>query len=130
MMTKSITIVVYKRNFLRTDWHQDLDVAAIERYSAELNEEFAQFGWQVSFRLDEEQSVDVRGYGDLLNAVRLRATGSSHSNPCLGHVIGISADCDPLTDIRRGINRIIFAPETIEPEAAFKHVCHNCGCGC
>ena len=129
-MNKSITIVVYNRNFLRPDWRQDLDVAAIEQLAIDLNDEFRQFDWQIRFLRDEEQAVDVRGYGDLLNAVRLRATGSSHSNPCLGHVIGSSAACDPLADIRRGINRIVFAPETIEPESAFKKVCHNCGCGC
>ena len=129
-MNKSISIVVYNRNFLRPDWRQDLDVVAIERLAVELNIEFRQFGWQVCFLRDSAHSVDVKGYGDLLNAVRLRATGSSHSNPCLGHVIGASASCDPLIDIKRGINRLVFAPETIEPESAYKKVCHNCGCGC
>jgi hypothetical protein len=129
-MDKSITIVVYQRNFLRADWRQDLDLDAIERLAGELNEEFRQFDWQIRFLLDLEQSVDVRGYHDLLNAVRLRATGSALGNPCLGHIIGASADCDPLADIKRGINRIVFAPETIEPESAYKTVCHNCGCGC
>ena len=129
-MNKSITIVVYNRNFTRSDWQQDLDVAAIERLAVVLNDEFQQFDWQIGFLLDEAQSVEVRGYGDLLNAVRLRATGSTLGNPCLGHVIGASAACDPLADIKRGINRIVFAPETIEPESAYKTVCHNCGCGC
>jgi hypothetical protein len=129
-MNKSITIVVYNRNFLRSDWRQDLDVAKIQRLAEELNRELKQFDWQVDFLVDDSQSVDVRGYGDLLNAVRLRATGSAHSNPCLGHVIGPSSACDPIADIKRGINRIIFAPETIEPESAYKKVCHNCGCGC
>ncbi len=129
-MNKSITIVVYNRNFLRSDWRQDLDVVAIQRLAEQLNNEFSQFDWKVCFSIDDSQSVDVRGYGDLLNAVRLRATGSSHSNPCLGHVIGASTSCDPLADIKRGINRIVFAPETIEPESAYKKVCHNCGCGC
>lgn len=129
-MNNSINIVIYKRNFLRADWRQDLDVAEIERLALALDKELQPFDWQVGFVLDEEQSVDVRGYGDLLNAVRLRATGSAHSNPCLGHVIGASAACDPIADIKRGVNRIVFAPETIEPEAAHKTVCHNCGCGC
>jgi hypothetical protein len=129
-MNKSITIVVYQRNFLRPDWRHDLDVAAIKSLAEELNQELKPFCWQVGFCLDNERSVDVRGYGDLLNAVRLRTTGSAHSNPCLGHVIGASTSCDPLADIKRGINRIIFAPETIEPESAYKKICHNCGCGC
>ncbi len=129
-MPKSVSIVVYNRNFLRPDWRQDLDVIAIERLAVELNIEFQQFGWQVNFLHDSSYSVDVSGYGDLLNAVRLRATGSSHGNPCLGHVIGASTSCDPLADIKRGINRLVFAPETIEPESTYKKVCHNCGCGC
>ena len=129
-MNKSMNIVIYKRNFIRSDWQQDLDIEAISRLVEQLNVEFHQFDWQVALQIDKEQSVDVRGYGDLLNAVRLRATGSVHGNPCLGHVIGASAACDPLADIKRGINRIVFAPETIEPEAAHKTVCHNCGCGC
>ncbi len=105
-------------------------MAAIRTLTEDLNEEFRQFDWQVGLQVDDEQSVDVRGYGDLLNAIRLRATGSALGNPCLGHVIGASAACDPLADIKRGINRIVFAPETIEPAAENKTVCHNCGCGC
>ena len=129
-MNKSINIVIYKRNFLRSDWCQDLDLEAIRSLVEDLNTEFRQFDWQVGLQVDEAQSVDVRGYGDLLNAVRLRATGSTLGNPCLGHVIGASAACDPLADIKRGINRIVFAPETIEPAAENRAVCHNCGCGC
>lgn len=129
-MKKSINVVIYNRNFLRSDWRQDLDLEAIRALVEELNIEFRQFDWQVGLQVDEEQSVDVRGYGDLLNAVRLRATGSQLGNPCLGHVIGASAACDPLADIKRGINRIVFAPETIEPSVENRTVCHNCGCGC
>ena len=52
------------------------------------------------------------------------------SNLCLGHVIGASPNRDLLEDIRRGVNRVAFAPETVEPEGSSKIVCHNCGCGC
>ena len=127
---KSVTIVLYKRFFLRKDWQQDLDEERIETLAVDLNDELQPFGWQVRFQREEGHSVDVRGYGDLLNAVRLRVTGSQLGNPCLGHVIGASAACDPLADIRRGVNRLVFAPETIEPEDAYRKVCHNCGCGC
>jgi hypothetical protein len=33
-------------------------------------------------------------------------------------------------DLRRGVSRVAFAPEMIEPEGSNKVVCHNCGCGC
>ena len=37
---------------------------------------------------------------------------------------------DILEDLKRGINRVAFAPETVEPSGSDKVVCHNCGCGC
>ena len=45
--------------------------------------------------------------------------------------LGISVRyCDLFEDIRRGVSRVAFAPEMIEPEGENKAVCHNCGCGC
>ena len=79
---------------------------------------------------EEDVSVEIKGYGDLLNSIRLRSTEPGVGNPCLGHIIGESVDCDLLADIRRGVSRLAFAPDTIEPDAAHKKVCHNCGCGC
>lgn len=125
---KKLTIAVYARHFLRADWRQDINEEAIAVLAAELDAELGAFGWQVEYRLEPDIQVDVRGYADLLNAVRLRVGGAG--NPCLGHVIGASTACDPLADIRRGVNRLIFAPETIEPDGPDKRVCHNCGCGC
>ena len=77
-----------------------------------------------------ERRIEARGYGDLLNAVRIRSSKPGLGNLCLGHVIGCSAHLDLLEDIRRGVRRIAFAPETIEPDGSDKVVCHNCGCGC
>jgi len=125
---QTLTIAVYARRFLRADWRQDIDVMAIAALATELDRELAPFGWHVEFRSEPDVCVEVKGYGDLLNAVRLRVADAG--NPCLGHVIGVSAARDPLADIRRGVNRLVFAPETIEPDAADKRVCHNCGCGC
>jgi len=125
---QTLTIVVYARDFLRSEWHQDIDEAAIAALAEELDGELSPFGWRVEFCSEPDVRIGVKGYGDLLNAVRLRIAGAG--NPCLGHVIGASAACEPLADIRRGVNRLIFAPETIEPDAADKRVCHNCGCGC
>jgi hypothetical protein len=79
---------------------------------------------------EEEIVLEVKGYNDLLNTVRLRSPQDGIGNLCLGHIIGASPNRDLLEDIRRGVNRVAFAPETIEPEGSNKIVCHNCGCGC
>ncbi len=125
---KELTIIVYARHFVRDDWNRDIDADAIASLARELDAELTPFGWRISCQADDGFKVDVKGYGDLLNAVRLRV--GDGGSPCLGHVIGASAACDPLADIRRGVNRLIFAPETIEPEGSDKRICHNCGCGC
>ena len=71
-------------------------------------------------------------YGAGYKAVGTLVFGrSSYENVvCLGHIIGASPNRDLLEDVRRGVNRVAFAPETIEPEGSSKVVCHNCGCGC
>lgn len=79
---------------------------------------------------EEDQVIEVQGYGDLLNAIRVRSPRDGFGNPCLGHIIGASCKLDLFADIRRGVNRVAFAPETVEPEGHAKQVCHNCGCGC
>jgi hypothetical protein len=35
-----------------------------------------------------------------------------------------------MADIKRAINRVAFAPETVPPDDHNRRVCHNCGCGC
>ena len=78
----------------------------------------------------EPTVITVRGYTDILNSIRLRYPPSGFVNTCLGHVVGCSVNRDIAEDLRRGINRILFAPETIEPLGSDRIVCHNCGCGC
>lgn len=91
---------------------------------------FERYGISVSWNDEPEVILEVGGYADLLNTVRLRTGDGTLGNPCLGHVIGQSQNCDLLEDIQRGISRVAFAPETIEPDGPSKKVCHNCGCGC
>jgi hypothetical protein len=79
---------------------------------------------------DETTPMVVRGYADILNSIRLRFPAGGFSNTCLGHIIGNSSNLNIAEDLKRGINRILFAPETIEPLGSDKVVCHNCGCGC
>jgi hypothetical protein len=130
MQEKEITIVFYGRNFTRGDWRFEVNEESLACFFADLTEELAPLGVDLR-RIDDHRTVlDVRGYGDLLNTVRIRSPKDGVGNLCLGHIIGASAECDLLQDIRRGINRVAFAPETIEPEGSDKMVCHNCGCGC
>ena len=95
-----------------------------------LAEELAPFGITLHHARDKEMVLEIKGYGDLLNTVRIRSPRDAIGNLCLGHIIGSSPKCDLLADIRRGVNRVAFSPETIEPEGNNKIVCHNCGCGC
>lgn len=130
MQEKEITVVFYGRIFTRSDWQFEVNDEFLASFLADLREELAPLGIALR-RIDDPQTVlEVRGYGDLLNTVRIRSPKDGVGNLCLGHIIGVSADRDLLQDIRRGINRVAFAPETIEPEGSDKIVCHNCGCGC
>ncbi len=130
MSQKEITVVFYGRRFPRKDWQVDLDKAAIAEFFRQAEEEMAIYGIQLRQSFEEDVVIEVKGYGDLLNAVRIRSPKDGIGNLCLGHVIGASARCDLVEDVRRGINKVAFAPETIEPEDHNKKVCHNCGCGC
>jgi hypothetical protein len=130
MQAKEITVVLYGRRQSRADWSFELDERALDEMLSGLAEELAPFGMVLRREADAEMVLDVRGYNDLLNTVRLRSPQDGIGNLCLGHIIGVSPNRDLLEDIRRGVNRVAFAPETIEPEGSNKIVCHNCGCGC
>ncbi len=130
MNEKEITIVFYGRRFPRGDWQYDIDDHLLAGFFHDLAAELGRFGIRLNRQDDVSLTLEVKGYGDLLNCVRIRSPQDSIANLCLGHIIGASPDCDLLEDIRRGINRVAFAPETIEPEGSNKRVCHNCGCGC
>ncbi|NOY13277.1 MAG: hypothetical protein GXP51_06230 [Deltaproteobacteria bacterium] len=91
--------------------------------------ELETFGIRLHCR-EEELASEIRGYGDLLNSIRISCPSSGVSSYCLGHIIGSSKNLDIIEDLRRGINRVAFAPETVEPAGSDKLVCHNCGCGC
>jgi hypothetical protein len=127
---KEITVAFYLHRFPRDDWRYDLDESVLGHFFEELNSEFSRFGIHIGYRRDDAITLDVKGYGDLLNSVRIRSPQDNIANLCLGHIIGTSPNCDLFEDIRRGVNRVAFAPETVEPEGSSKIVCHNCGCGC
>jgi len=127
---KEIGVSLYRREFTREDWQYPLDQEALGAFLGRLATELEPFGIALVQGPEAELTIKVKGYGDLLNAVRIRSPKDGFSNLCLGHIIGASPNRDLFEDIRRGVNRVAFAPETIEPEGSNKVVCHNCGCGC
>jgi hypothetical protein len=129
-MTREIVVVLYNYRLTVDNWRPPALAAAPQQLVAELARDYAKYGITVRCIAEPEPVLEVRGYADLLNTVRLRTSDPELGNPCLGHVIGQSANCDLLEDLRRGLSRIAFAPETIEPDGTSKKVCHNCGCGC
>lgn len=130
MQAKEITVVLYGRRQTRSDWSFEIDEKALGAMLSGLAEELAPFGITLHHARDEATALEIKGYGDLLNTVRIRSPRDAIGNLCLGHIIGSSPNRDLFADIRRGVNRVAFAPETIEPEGSNKIVCHNCGCGC
>lgn len=127
---RTITVAFYRRQLVRDDWDYPVDVTALDSFFRDLNAELDRYGIRVEPVQDDAVTIDIRGYGDLLNAIRIRSPEAGFGNLCLGHIIGSSPQRDLHADIRRGVNRIAFAPETVEPEGSDKVVCHNCGCGC
>ncbi len=130
MSPRNITVALYGRRFLNQDWRYEIDEQAFAEFFAALQAELAQFDIQLDHQREEDVVLNVKGYGDLLNCVRIRSPKDGLGNLCLGHIIGASPNRDLFEDIRRGVSRVAFAPETVEPEGSDKIVCHNCGCGC
>jgi hypothetical protein len=129
-MIREIVVVFCRYRLISDSWRPSATSIEPKRHIAEIARDYKKYGITITCIDDHENILEVKGYADLLNTVRLRTGDSALGNPCLGHVIGQSANCDLLEDIRRGLSRLAFAPETIEPDGSSKRVCHNCGCGC
>ena len=126
---KQITLVFYDRDFCG-EWRYPLpDEARLAVFFADLNRELA--GCDVFFDYCHEPNVTlrVRGYGDLLNSIRIRSPQQGFASLCLSQALGPSPGTDLLDDIRRALRRVAFSPESIAPEGG-EQLCHNCGCGC
>lgn len=129
MAEKILTIAFYQLEWPRSDWEYRFPQKEVASFLQQIARELEPFGVTVR-SLDEDLTIAVNGYGDVLNSVRLRYPTAGLGNLCLGHIIGSSPNADLIEDLRRGINRVVFAPETVEPDGSDKVVCHNCGCGC
>jgi len=129
-MGKGMRLTCYGRKNSRPVWEKALTGASFELFFAELAGELEGFGVLLERLEDDSQLIDVASYADLLNAIRIASPSDGIANICIGHVIGKSPHLDPLEDIRRAVNRIAFAPETVPPDDENRKVCHNCGCGC
>jgi hypothetical protein len=127
---KEITVVLYGYRLTNEEWSSDVEFSGVGGFVEKLDKDLSTLGITVSYQEELDTVLEVGGYGDMLNLIRLRSPKDSIGNLCLGHIIGQSDNCDFFEDIRRGVSRIAFAPEMIEPEGSNKVVCHNCGCGC
>jgi hypothetical protein len=130
MTKKEITVVRYSYRLVNSEWAPAVDLDALKGFVESLHKDLNTLGITVNYIDESDKELEVKGYADLLNIIRLRSPKDHIGNLCLGHIIGQSDNCDLFEDIRRGVSRIAFAPEMIEPEGSNKVVCHNCGCGC
>lgn len=129
MAEKVLNVVLSQPVWLADVWQYQNPAAALAELLQELTAELANYAIVLQV-VHSNLAVEIRGYRDLLNSFRLSCPAAGVASLCLGHIIGVSAHLDIVEDLRRGINRVAFAPETIEPQGSDKVVCHNCGCGC
>lgn len=130
MTVKRLLITVCRQNHIRDNWKVDLDGDVFRGFVKELTEELSAYGVGIDSSHNEAVTVNVNSYADLLNAVRISSPVDGFINKCIGHIIGQSQQLNLFEDIRRAVNRVAFAPETIQPDDHNRKVCHNCGCGC
>lgn len=130
MTGKKMVVTFYRQNHVRPDWRVDLSGFAFDLFFIELADNLAKFNIEIDRVDNDEAVIDVNSYADVLNSVRISSPSDGFSSLCVGHIIGPSPRRDLLEDIRRAVNRIAFAPETVPPEDHNRKVCHNCGCGC
>jgi hypothetical protein len=129
-MAKMMRLICYGQKHTRPEWEKVLTGLTFDLFFAELAQELERFGINLERLDDDTHVIEVSSYNDLLNAIRIASPSDGISNICVGHIIGKSPHLDPLEDIKRAVNRIAFAPETVPPDTENRKVCHNCGCGC
>lgn len=127
---KRLELIFYRQNHLRPDWHVDVTSLEVSRFLSGLVDELRPCGITLDVTHTDRFTIEIKSYHDLLNAVRVSSPADNLANVCIGHLIGKSERLDLMEDIRKGVRRVAFAPETIQPDDQNRRVCHNCGCGC
>lgn len=130
MAGKDILITFYRQDHVRPDWQVDTSSANFQMFLIELTDDLQRFGIKLQHAHNYEMAITVNSYTDVLNAVRISSPADNIGNTCVGHIIDKSPNLDLMEDLKRAVNRVAFAPETIAPEAHNRKICHNCGCGC
>jgi hypothetical protein len=130
MAAKEMMVTFYQQNHVRKDWEVNLQNSRFEMFFIEMSDDLARFGIQLERAENNDVTIEVNSYADVLNAVRISSPADGVNNVCVGHVIGKSPNLDIFEDIKRAVNRVAFAPETVAPDEHDRRVCHNCGCGC
>jgi sugar phosphate isomerase/epimerase len=130
MSAKKMIISVCRQNHRRDNWKVDLQGESFMTFVRELSREIAGFGVELESTYNDAVTISVNSYADLLNVVRITSPADGFTNKCIGHIIGQSQNLDFFEDVKRAVNRVAFAPETIQPDESNRKVCHNCGCGC
>lgn len=130
MAGKDILITFYRQDHIRPDWKVDTSSTYFQMFLIELTDDLQKFGIKLQQAQNNEMVITVNSYADVLNAVRISSPADNIGNTCVGHIIDKSPNLDLMEDLKRAVNRVAFAPETIAPEAHNRKVCHNCGCGC
>ncbi|SNB45781.1 hypothetical protein [Geobacter sp. DSM 9736] len=130
MNGKKMVLTFFRQEHVRNDWQVDIAGPSFESFLQDLAGDLLRYGVQLERAENDAITIAINSYADLLNSVRISSPADGFSSLCVGHVIGKSANLDLQEDIRRAVNRVAFAPETIPPEDHNRKVCHNCGCGC
>lgn len=130
MAGKKMIVTFYGQKHIRPDWRVDLAGSAFKSFFSELIADMARYGIELSRTDNDAVTIDINSYADLLNSVRVSSPADGFSCLCVGHIIGKSQNLDLMEDIKRALDRLAFAPETIPPEDHNRRICHNCGCGC
>lgn len=130
MTPKKIILTIYNREQIKGDWQADLEGEGLQVLCTALETELLRYGIEFGCGRNDAVTIAVKSYADLLNVVRISSPADGFYNKCVGHIIGKSQNLDLYEDIRRAVNRVAFAPETVPPDDENRKVCHNCGCGC
>lgn len=130
MAGKKMVVTFYRQNHVRPDWRVDVSSGAFDLFFIELTDDLNRFGIELERRDDDNMVIDINSYSDILNSVRISSPSDGFANRCIGHIIDKSPNRDLMEDLKRAVNKMAFAPETVPPEEQNRKVCHNCGCGC